>query len=93
MFKSPPRAGFLLVALRNHRAVHPEIRLGIAKKRQKLGSRNAKFHRLDYTEDMHELVRDTVFAPLCSTGSDKEDHDDGDLAVAPAKPKLKKLIK
>ena len=39
---------------------------------------------------MHELVRDTVLAPLCGTGSDKEDHDDGDLAVAPAKPQLKK---
>ena len=39
---------------------------------------------------MHELVRDTVFAPLCGTGTDREDHDDGDLAVAPAKPQLKK---
>ena len=64
--------------------------LSIAKKRQKLGSRSAKFHRLDYTETMHELVRDTVFAPLCGTGTDREDHDDGDLAVAPAKPQLKK---
>ena len=39
---------------------------------------------------MHEVVRDTVFAPLCGTGTDREDHDDGDLAVAPAKPQLKK---
>ena len=39
---------------------------------------------------MHEVVRDTVFTPLCGTGTDREDHDDGDLAVAPAKPQLKK---
>ena len=39
---------------------------------------------------MHELVRDTAFAPLCGTGTDRDDHDDGDLAVAPAKPQLKK---
>ena len=60
------------------------------KKRQKLRSESTKIPRLDYTEYMYELVRDTVFAPLCGTGTDREDHDDGDLAVAPAKPQLKK---
>ena len=64
--------------------------LGIAKKRQKLGSKSSKIPLLDYTAAMHKLVRDTVFAPLCGTGTDREDHHDGDLAVAPAKPKLKK---
>ena len=45
---------------------------------------------LDYTAAMYEIVRDTVLAPLYGTGTDREDHDDGDLAVAPAKPQLKK---
>jgi len=39
---------------------------------------------------MHKLVRDTAVDPLCGTGTDGEDRDDGDLAVAPAKPQLKK---
>ncbi len=60
------------------------------KKRQKLRSESSKIPPLHYTDAMHELVRDTVLAPLCGTASDKEDHDDGDLAVAPAKPQLKK---
>ena len=64
--------------------------LSMAKKRQKLGSESSKIPRLDYTAAMHELVPETVFAPLCGTGTDRDDHDDGDLAVAPAKPKLKK---
>ena len=70
--------------------MHAKSLLRVSKKRQKLGNGISKIPRLDYTEAMHELVRDTVFAPLCSTGTDREDHDDGDLAVAPAKPQLKK---
>jgi len=70
--------------------VHAKSLLRVSKKRQKLGNGISKIPRLDYTEAMHELVRDTVFAPLCGTGTDREDHDDGDLAVAPAKPQLKK---
>lgn len=70
--------------------MHAKSLLRVSKKRQKLGNGISKIPRLDYTEAMHELVRDTVFAPLCGTGTDREDHDDGDLAVAPAKPQLKK---
>ena len=60
------------------------------KKRQKLRSESTKIPRLDYTDGMYELVRDTVFASPCGTSTDRENHDDGDLAVAPAKPQLKK---
>ena len=70
--------------------MHAKSLLRVSKKRQKLGHGISKIPRLDYTEAMHELVRDTVFAPLCGTGTDREGHDDGDLAVAPAKPQLKK---
>ena len=70
--------------------MHAKSLLRVSKKRQKLSNGSSKIPRLDYTEAMHELVRDTVFAPLCGTGTDREDHDDGDLAVAPAKPQLKK---
>ena len=70
--------------------MHAKSLLWVSKKRQKLSNGSSKIPRLDYTEAMHELVRDTVFAPLCGTGTDREDHDDGDLAVAPAKPQLKK---
>ena len=64
--------------------------ISTTKKRYKLRSESTKIPLLDYTEVMYALVRDTVFAPLCGTGTDREDHDDGDLAVAPAKPQLKK---
>ena len=70
--------------------MHAKSLLRVSKKRQKLGNGSSKIPRLDYTEGMHELVRDTVFVPLCGTGPDREDHDDGDLAVAPAKPQVKK---
>ena len=70
--------------------MHAKSLLWVSKKRQKLSNGSSKIPRLDYTKAMHELVRDTVFAPLCGTGTDREDHDDGDLAVAPAKPQLKK---
>ena len=70
--------------------MHAKSLLRVSKKRQKLSNGSSKIPRLDYTEAMHELVRDTGFPPLCGTGTDKEDHDDGDLAVAPAKPQLKK---
>ena len=64
--------------------------MSIAKKRQKRRSESTKSSRLDYTEAMYDLARETVFAPLCGAGTGREDLDDGDLAVAPAKPQLKK---
>ena len=70
--------------------MHAKSLLRVSKKRQKLGNGISKIPRLDYNEAMHKFVRDTVLTPLCGTGTDREDHDDGDLAVAPAKPQLKK---
>jgi len=82
--------GFLLPACCEPNGLHRSVAISTAEKRQKLRSESTKIPRLDYTEAMNELVRDTVFAPFCGTGTDREDHDDGDLAVAPAKPQLKK---
>ena len=64
--------------------------MSTTKKRHKLRSESTKVPRLDYTRAMYKLSREAVFTPLCGTGVDKEDHDDGALAVAPAKPQLKK---
>ena len=69
---------------------HSSDAMSTAKKRQKSRSESTKIPRLDYTYTMYELVSDTVYGPQCVAGTDREDHDDGDLAVAPAKPQVKK---
>ena len=57
---------------------------------QKLRERGSKRRRLDYTKAMSQSGRNTAFYPLCGPDTDRPDQDDGDLAVAPAKPQLKR---
>ncbi len=57
---------------------------------QKLWERGSKRRRLDYTKAMSQSGRNTAFYPLCGPDTDRPDQDDGDLAVAPAKPQLKR---
>ena len=60
------------------------------KNRQKLAERFSKRCRLDYTKCMYQSGRNAAFPPLCGPDTDRPDQDDGDLAVAPAKPRLKR---
>ena len=64
--------------------------MSAAKNRQKPRSERTKIPRLDYNDLMYNSVRDPFYTPLCGARTDREDHDDGDLAVAPTKPQLKK---
>jgi len=57
---------------------------------QKLVERGSKRCPLDYTNVMYQIGRNTAFSPLCGPNNDQPDQDDGDLAVAPAKPQLKR---
>ena len=45
---------------------------------------------LDYTGSMKLIESCSLQQPVCSQDEDGPDRDDGDLAVAPAKPKLKR---
>ena len=52
--------------------------------------RHCKYNSLDYTAPMMFTLASLQQVPLCSHDEEGADKDDGDLAVAPAKPKVKR---
>ena len=61
-----------------------------AENRDKQARRSSKSRWLDYTNGMLELDLISAIEVHCGPDSDGDDRDDGGLAVAPAKPQLKR---
>ena len=96
LIKSPPSAGFFVLAQLSCTLLWGRVllkRVGSVKDEKKAGNRclrHCKYNSLDYTELMMISLASLQQKPLCSRDDESTDKDDGDLAVAPAKPKIKR---
>jgi ATP-dependent Clp protease adaptor protein ClpS len=96
LIKSPPSAGFFVLAQLSCTLLWGRVllkRVGSVKDEKKAGNRclrHCKYNSLDYTEAMMFKLASLQQVPLCSRDEEGADKDDGDLAVAPAKPKVKR---